>query len=186
MPTSCPRQIPFILKALLDIKPAPLSLVDVGMGCGKYGLLAREYLTVWDHYFEEWGSVPLHLAGIEYHPLYIGPTQRAIYDEIHIGDALGILPTLGRFDAALLVDTLEHFDHRAGERLLEELGRHVRETIIGIPAVFRPTLPVWGNDLEVHKCAWVIAEFEWFGDVQVYRNDDALVLRLTHRGGVAP
>ena len=185
MPTSCPKQIPFIVQALLDVKPAPVRILDVGFGCGKYGVLAREYLQVWNHYFERWMSVPLHLTGIEIHKQYVGAIARATYDEILIGDAQKIVPGLDRFDACMLVDTLEHFDHENGERLLTAIAAHARQTVIGIPAVFRPTLPVWGNDHEVHRCAWTPEEFEAFGAVTVYRHDDALVVRIEHRE-VAP
>jgi hypothetical protein len=180
MPTSCPKQIPSVLQALLDIKPAPRTLLDVGFGCGKYGVLAREYLTVWDHYFEPWGSVPLRLTGIEIHEQYVGAIARATYDEIRVGNALEVVPTLGRYDACLLIDTLEHFSHEDGGRLLSLLAERSKRTIVAIPAIFRPTLKVWDNPHEVHQCTWTPEELTAYGIVQVFRHDAALVVRIDH------
>jgi hypothetical protein len=182
MPTSCPRQIPFILAALLEITPAPKRILDVGFGCGKYGVLAREYLQIWNHYFEDWGSVPLHLTGIESHEQYLGPIARAAYDRILVGDALEIVPTLESYDAALLIDTLEHFTPEEGGRLLSLLAERCGTTIVALPTVYVRTLPVWGNEREVHRCTWTVEHLRQFGDVAVHRNDDALVARIIHGG----
>jgi len=46
MPTSHPFQLDDIVQ--LIIETAPLSILDIGVGFGKYGLLAREYLEIWD------------------------------------------------------------------------------------------------------------------------------------------
>ena len=44
MPTSYPHQINEIVRLVLAVNPA--SLLDIGVGFGKYGFLAREYLEL--------------------------------------------------------------------------------------------------------------------------------------------
>jgi hypothetical protein len=46
MPTSHPSQLNEILEVVL--KTRPRSVIDVGVGFGKYGVLCREYLEFWD------------------------------------------------------------------------------------------------------------------------------------------
>jgi hypothetical protein len=46
MPTSHPYQLNEIID--LAMKVDPKSVLDVGVGFGKYGVLLREYLELWD------------------------------------------------------------------------------------------------------------------------------------------
>lgn len=54
MPTSSPDPITYVCKKIVEVKPN--TVLDVGVGFGKYGFLAREYTDIWnDRYFrEEW------------------------------------------------------------------------------------------------------------------------------------
>lgn len=179
MPTSHYTQIPAVIEALIDAHPS--SLLEVGIGCGKWGVLAREYLEVWDHYAEPWGARHTHITGIELHDLYSDSPAWAAYDNVLIGDARDIVPTLNDVDCALLVDVLEHFSHEEGERLLKMLLDKAPSVIIAIPTTFFPTIEVWDNPHEIHHCAWTLDEFRTLGDVRVYRDADSLVLTLSWR-----
>ena len=46
MPTSVPYCVPVIASIARQLRPK--SVLDVGVGFGKYGYLFREYLDVWD------------------------------------------------------------------------------------------------------------------------------------------
>ena len=46
MPTSVPYGVPIIAGAARQLRPK--SVLDVGIGFGKYGMLFREYLDIWD------------------------------------------------------------------------------------------------------------------------------------------
>lgn len=170
MPTSHYKQIPAIIEAAIAL--APRSILEVGIGCGKYGALLREYLTVWDHYFEPWGSVPLLIDGIEIHELYASSPAWSCYDNVTIGDARELASLLGRrYDMALMVDVLEHFDHDDGYALVRSLLEHVDALLIGVPAVFIPTVEVWSNPHEVHRCSWSAADLPGL-TVETLHDDD--------------
>ena len=176
MPTSHYTQIPAVIQAIIETKPS--TLLEIGIGCGKWGILAREYLDVWDRYLEPWGSHHTTIVGIEIHRQYADSPGWAAYDAIHLGDARDIVPTIGTFDCALMVDVLEHFEHEDGEALLRTLLEHCGSVIVAIPAGFFPTIEVWDNPHEIHRAGWTVAEFETLGSVTVYRNEDSLVVRI--------
>jgi hypothetical protein len=171
MPTSHYRQIPLIIEATLAINPA--SIIEVGIGCGKYGALLREYLTVWDHYFEPWESRKLIMDGIEIHDLYRSSPAWACYDNVAVGDARLVVPTLGaHYDMALMVDVLEHFTPAHGAALLGALLDKASAILIGLPAVYAPTVKVWDNPHEIHLSGWTAADLEALGmDVEVVHDD---------------
>src|SRR5947207_3113229 len=114
MPTSYPRSISPILEIVLQLRPD--SVLDIGTGSGKYGVLLREYLDQWLA-----GSLQrrARIDGIEAHPAYVGALHRAVYDEVLVGDAVEIVRGLDRrYDLALLVDVFEHLEPARGQRLL--------------------------------------------------------------------
>ena len=91
------------------------------------------------------------IDGIEAHEAYITPISRAAYDRIIIGDALTVLPTLGQYDVALIVDVLEHFTMADGELLLELCREHARHVVVVVPHPARDQGVVYGNLYEVHR-----------------------------------
>ena len=54
MPSSAPNQINQIVQLMMIVKPQ--SLLDIGIGFGKFGFLAREYLELWDrrNKYDDW------------------------------------------------------------------------------------------------------------------------------------
>jgi SAM-dependent methyltransferase len=114
----------------------PQSVLDIGVGFGKYGFLMREYLEVWSG-AGDYGQWQRRLEGIEAFEKYVTPLHRYIYDRVHIGDALDVLPRLpGPFDLGLLIDVIEHFSREDGERLLSECDRVGRTVLIASPRLF--------------------------------------------------
>ena len=108
----------------------PKSILDVGVGFGKYGYLSREFLELWDGR-EEYCVWKRRIDGIEVFKDYITPIHEFIYDHIYIGDAVDILPTLEiKYDLILLIDIIEHFDYERGMKLLEECMKRGRNVII--------------------------------------------------------
>jgi len=117
MPSSHWYQLNEIMELIIFTQPK--SILDVGIGFGKYGFLLREYLELYDGR-EEYNDWKRTIDGIEIFKNYITSLNKMIYDKIYIGDALDILPTLDKkYDLILLVDILEHFDYDDGIRLLK-------------------------------------------------------------------
>jgi 2-polyprenyl-3-methyl-5-hydroxy-6-metoxy-1,4-benzoquinol methylase len=87
----------------------PSSILDIGLGNGKMGFIARDFLDVMlgeKHRREDW---KIKIDGIEIFSDYIQEHQRAIYNEIYLGDALEVIDALGSYDLIILGDVLEHF-----------------------------------------------------------------------------
>lgn len=152
MPSSHIYQLNEITDLLLRCNP--MSLLDVGVGFGKYGFLAREYLELWDGRFE-YGKWRRRIDGIEIFPEFIGDLQRAIYDEIHIGDALEIIPRLPlRYDLILLVDVLEHFHEPEARALLGLSLERGRNVLVSTPLDIGRQGAKFGNEHETHHFQW--------------------------------
>lgn len=169
MPTSHYRNIPVIIEALLKVNPH--RLLDIGIGMGKWGMLAREYLQVWGHCEGAWGEHPLTVDGIEAFPEYIGPIQRAIYNEIHLGDMREVLPGLGLYDCIIIVDTLEHVSAEDGDAFLREMARHAPFAIVSLPTKYTKTSAAFGNTYEVHQSGGEQFDFTQYGQVTEFRRD---------------
>jgi len=151
MGTSDAANIPFVVSELQRLQPK--SVLDVGMGFGKWGVLAREYLDVWGGRCrpDDW---QLRIEGVEIHAPYRNPIWDGVYDQVHIGDAQEVLRGLGRYDVGIFCDVIEHIDKEAGRRLLRELLEHCGHVILTTPLSFWEQDPVDGNDHERHVSLW--------------------------------
>jgi len=152
MPTSNLRQISGIVEMIAAADPQ--SMLDVGVGFGKFGVLAREYLELLDGraLYDQWSR---RIDGIEIFPDYLTELHDAVYDRIMEGDAADILPTLpnGDYDLILLVDVLEHFPTDVGNAVLDECLRVGRNLIVSTPLQFF-TQEGYGNLHEQHRSFW--------------------------------
>ncbi len=152
MPTSHFYQLNEITQLIALTDPA--SILDIGVGFGKYGFLSREYLEVWNT-SQPYGTWTRRIDGIEVFPEYITPVHKYIYDHIYLGNAIDILATLEkRYDLILLIDILEHFDYAQGTKLLEDCMEHGRNIIISTPRFFSPQKETFENSFETHKFLW--------------------------------
>jgi len=119
MPFSQSSQISTIISFIEQL--APSSILDVGTGMGQYGFLMRNHL---EHInlFEINGNVGkqrlkeqwrVKIDGIEGFAGYITPVHDYCYNQIMIGNALDILPTLNSqsYDLIIAIDILEHFEN---------------------------------------------------------------------------
>jgi 2-polyprenyl-3-methyl-5-hydroxy-6-metoxy-1,4-benzoquinol methylase len=154
MPSSQLNQIPTIIEAVIELKPT--TILDVGMGCGKYGLLCREYL-------EYWKGLKCKIDGIEGCSEYITDIQMSIYDNVICKEALEALGTIDseKYDLVLAVDIVEHFDKEKGKQFLSELFRVGKNIIISTPKIVSNQDAIFGNELERHRSAWTPRELSY-------------------------
>ncbi len=150
MPTSHSFQINEIIMFINILKPK--RLLDVGVGFGKYGFLAREYLEFWDGR-EQYNDWQHRIDGIEVFEDYITPAHKFIYDEIFIGNAIDILPTFEKsfYDLILMIDVLEHFEKDDGLKVLKEGIRCGKNVLISIPHIMYEQGAIFGNVYETHR-----------------------------------
>ena len=162
MPSSFPDALSVVAAWVQALGPS--SVLDVGIGFGKYGLLFREYLDVSPR--AERGerypaaSGPVRIDGVEAYEPYVGTLQRAIYDHVYVGDALSVLPTLPCYDLVFAADVLEHFTRANGARFLEMAAtRAALGVLIVTPAFELEQGEVFGNPFERHRSVWTPDDF---------------------------
>jgi len=156
----------------------PRSLLDIGVGFGKYGFLSREYLELGDgrERYHDWQR---RIDGIEAFKKYITSAHKFIYDRIYIGDALDILPTLKKkYDLILLVDVLEHFNYRQGMKLLAECKNRGKNLIVSVPKNIGEQKAIFGNPFEVHKFSWQKKHFARFSKKFFVKNQYSYIYYL--------
>jgi hypothetical protein len=140
----------------------PKSVLDIGVGFGKFGVLAREYLELWDgrNKYDDWSH---RIDGIEAFKEYLTPLHEYIYDNVYTGNALSILPQLDfTYDLILLIDVLEHFTYDDGQLLLELCQQKGRNFIVSTPLDIGVQADVFDNPFETHRFQWQPWHFERF------------------------
>jgi SAM-dependent methyltransferase len=150
VPTSQHWQIPYVLDVIASERPD--TVLDVGSGFGKYGTLAREY------------AAPSRVDALDMTaPRFPG------YDHVYLGDLREldrVLPLdAPRYDLALFVDVIEHFEKAEGHRVLAGLLKRSRRVLVTTPLGFRAQ-EIPGMPFETHRSGW----WPWdFGGYRVRR-----------------
>lgn len=176
MPTSHFYQINQILE--LIVLTGPRSLLDVGVGFGKYGFLAREYLEVWDHR-REYGVWQCRIDGIEAFAKYQTPLYSFAYNQVHFGDAMDIVPRLTEtYDLLLLIDVLEHLTESEGKAMLAACRQRARNVIVSTPKDVGVQGAVYGNPYETHRFQWERRHFAAFAPAFFLENELSLIAYL--------
>ncbi len=179
MPSSRPELIPFVINLVMQLQPR--SILEIGTGFGKYGMLFREYLDIWDmqdvadYDQSRWKA---RIEGIEATAEYLTPLHDYIYDKIHRGDASAIIDTLGQYDVIIMGDVLEHFDKQVGAALINKLFAHADKCVVlTFPIDAAVNDDVLGNPHEAHRSAWNRRDFRAFPHVayKVFEGREALV-----------
>ncbi len=162
MGTSNWQNISYCVGILRRLQPS--SVLDVGTGFGRWGMLCREFLDVWDgrKARDLWQA---RIEGIEAFPHCLTPIHEYVYDKVHVGDAVAVLPTLGTFDVIYLGDVVEHQSKSKACTLLDEAVAHARQAAI-------VTIPIgddWPQEMEwdgdtyhTHRSVWAPEDFDRF------------------------
>lgn len=183
MPSSTPSAIEVVIGIAWRL--GPKSVVDLGVGYGKYGVLFREYLELKhqpDRLVDSARSV--RIDGVEGYGPYLGPLQRATYDELYVENILDFLKRGQHYDLVFLGDVLEHFEKNVASTLL--LPGLVAIADMGV-LIVTPVDPgsqgaVAANDLEVHRSRWTAEDFKGAAPyVAVGRKSGQLVAFLTNK-----
>jgi len=162
MPISYPDALSRIGWKIIQVKPK--SVLDIGCGCGLYGVLAREYTDI-DQRRLEPSTWQARIEAVEVFPAYVGEVHEWAYDRVFIGDALEILPDLGRYDLIICADVIEHFSFEDGSRLLDTIRDKSDHAILSTPAKWIPQKDVFGNEHETHRHHWTGEQLSRWGTV---------------------
>ena len=157
MPHSDMSNVPWIEWAL-EIK-APNTVLDIGVGAGKYGKLVKKVLP------------KALVVGVEVWAPYIEEFKLdRIYDRVHICDAR-IYPDFN-YDLVFLGDVLEHMTKDEAIELWAKVSKQAKTAILSIPIIEFPQGHEHGeNPFEDHvKDNWTHDEvMSSFGGITGYR-----------------
>ena len=179
MPIGCCSLVPTIATQLVVFRPA--SVLDLGIGMGFYGAVVRQWL---DGGVQPWRT---RLVGVEGFGAYRNSCWD-LYDEVVVSSIERFLETnADAWDAILLLDVLEHFEHAAGEAILSELRRRLSpggRLFVGTPAVWMDQGAAYGNELERHRSLWTADDlrasgFELLDDGATDRCGNQMLLGVT-------
>jgi len=206
MPTSDVGKVPAVIWRLMKLKPK--TVLDIGVGFGKYGMLTREYLGAWfwryfpadqTHYQKDGQRIEIpeknrwdvRLVGVEVCEWYRQPHHDFLYDEIHWGtDARYTQEYLVEpFDVIFLLDVIEHMPKEAGRILLNTLFKHAKigvfvshpfpnESALAQKAYFQGELR---NEDETHHAVWSNEDFSAFPHVMHLKNNQVHFLAKEER-----
>lgn len=157
--TSNWQNIGYCVDVIMRISPA--SLLDVGVGFGRWGMLAREFCELWQQrvFSQQWTT---RIDGIEAFAPNIAEHHRHFYNEIMIGDA-GQLATpelCAAYDLIVLGDVVEHLERAAADQLLATCIAHARYVMVNIPlGPGWEQSDIYGNDFERHRSTWQADDF---------------------------
>ena len=162
------------MSAVMQLNPT--SVLDVGVGFGKYGFLCREYLELWDgrDSYHDWRR---RIDGIEACRRYINPASRYVYDNIYEGEALALFGTAinHKYDLILLIDVLEHFAVQKGQLLLQEVQKKAKHMIVSTPKDIGKQGAAFGNKYEVHRAQWSEDDFAVYENKQLIPDHKSLI-----------
>jgi len=186
MPSSSKYTITPVLEAIEQINPK--SVLDVGIGFGKWGFLLRESLEIFrghNNPYAHEGKLKwsLKIDGVEVFDRYITDVQRNIYDQIIIGDIRFLIDRLNNYDLILLGDVIEHFTKAEGLALLRKCyDKCNMAVLITTPIHFFPQKDKFANIFEMHKSLWTRRDFKHYKHAQFCYNRGSLVIVLSKAG----
>ena len=160
MPTSWYQAAPVIVQKAVGLRPS--SVLDIGVGFGKYGVLLREAMDIPYERYDKSGWL-LRLDGIEAFPGYRNPIHDYAYNSVRYAPIQDCLDDLGSYDVILLIDVLEHFPKEHGMKLLRALLEHTgKALIVSTPMEPAPQGEYLGNAYEAHLSHWSPEDFAGF------------------------
>lgn len=158
MPTSDPRFLSVVSGEIIRLDPK--SVLDVGIGLGKWGMLAREYTDAWRYRRyrkKEWQT---KIFGIEIYSEYRNPVWD-VYDNIYIGDALEVFPEVltehGPFDLVIMMDVIEHLTREQGKTMVTALMSGCSHLLLSYANMEQKN--VCDNTHEDHISQWTVEDF---------------------------
>ncbi len=183
MPFSQSTQLSSIVGFIEEL--APTSILDVGIGMGQYGFLARtnlegEHLFVvdglngWQRPKSEW---QVRIDGIEGCAAYLTPVHEYAYNKVMIGNALDLLPSIpaDTYDLVLAIDILEHLEKGEGYRFLAEIKRIARHfALVSTPKEFMPQ-EIPANPYENHRSLWLADDLIQAGYSRIIDNSQSWI-----------
>lgn len=140
------------------------SFLEIGIGWGMYGMLMRNFFDAW---FGRFGpeQYAMTIDAIDGSAIEHAPFVEQVYDNIMVGDALDILPSISAnsYDVVYAVEVLEHIPKERGVFFLNEMKRIARRGVVVTtphPDCWESQEDLHGNEFERHLSVWRPDELE--------------------------
>ncbi|MFW5437700.1 hypothetical protein [Paenibacillus apiarius] len=165
MGTSNWQNVSFCIDLIRRINPS--SILDVGIGFGRWGIISREFLDVWNGKIKK-DSWDIHVEGIEAFSSNIENHHKEFYSKIWEQDARNFFDSCStNYDLVIFGDVLEHFYKEEGYKILDIALKLSDYVMINIPIGQNwEQGSLYGNEYEEHKSEW---EFEDFNRYSIIR-----------------
>jgi len=159
MPSSRMDAVPVI--AQLVLRADPKSILDVGVGFGRWGVIFRELTDIRLARYDK-SKWELVLKGIEAFEEYRNPLWQWVYDDVMVGD-IRLYPELFEFsDLIFFGDVIEHMPKEDGQALLDAVTSAGKKYIVSTPTYDSGQGDEYmGNKFEIHVSAgqWLPTDF---------------------------
>ncbi len=158
------------------------SILDVGVGFGKWGVLIREYFDLRPHKKKGYDDWSIQLDGIEVHEQYITPVHKYIYNNILIGEALTLLSAGNLYyELIIALDIVEHFTKKDGLEFIKLCRNRGDTVLINTPNIYFPIEKEFFNDYMQHKSGWNSEDFIKLGARHVWHSGINVLAVFTER-----
>ncbi len=170
MPSSTPQILNEFVTEILKLNPT--SILDIGIGFGKYGFLCREYLETWkgNNYPNQW---KVKIDGIEIWKEYVDNFTwlYTIYNRIYNCPAIDCIYKLAQYDVIIAGDVLEHMTKDEGLDVLDRCKFLAKKAIIVSIPLGKEWLnnKVFDNPYEQHQAVWTLDDIRGFDIIKIWQ-----------------
>lgn len=166
MGTSNWQNISYCIELIRRINPS--TVLDIGAGFGRWGILSREFLEIWDsgNYSDKWNC---RIDAVEIFPGYLKPYHSYFYDNVFVEDALKFIKECGdKYDLIICGDVIEHFEKDEGLKFIDDCLKKCRYLMINIPVGKNwEQVEVNNNKNEEHKSVWKNSDFRKYPHIKI-------------------
>ena len=162
MPTGTPTQLPYVVSIIQQLQPR--SILDIGIGFGKWGHIFREYTDIVNsfedvaRYRKEGWRV--RIDGVEGFEPYVTQMHRFLYDNLYVADVRDLIDKAERYDVIYLGDVIEHIEKDKAVEIIDKcVSLANKAVILSTPLGFTEQADACGNELERHRSGWRPADF---------------------------
>jgi len=160
MPVSSPAKIYPVMSIFNTVKDVT-SVLDIGCGFGKYGVILREFLDVKKRRYskQSWKTT---IDAIDIWSDYISPLHGYIYNKVLTGNIVALVNHIESYDVILFVEVLEHLEKRVGTKLLPKLYEKCNKALVLSfpPSIRNSDGANWENPHELHKSLWTFEDLK--------------------------
>lgn len=171
MGTSNWQNISYCIELIRRINPK--SVLDIGVGFGRWGILCREFLEVWDtgNYSGEWNC---RIDAVEIFNDYLKPYHSYFYDNVYVADAgKFITESQEKYDLIICGDVIEHFEKNKAEEIISLCLEKSRYLMVNVPIGKNwEQEEINGNKYETHLSIWKNSDFKKYPNFKIKKFRD--------------